>query len=160
MTSAYKLIWKSTTQTIKTKYGKWRRQAAVERIEQPTKFDRARSLGWKAKQGFVLARVRIRKGSRHRPKPKKGRKPGKTGRLRYTTALSLRAIAEKRAAKKFPNLEVLNSYWVGEDGMYKYFEVILVDPHHPVIASDPKIAWICKQRGRVDRGLTSASKKR
>jgi len=29
---------------------------------------------------------------------------------------SKQVIAEEKAARKFPNLEVLNSYWVGEDG--------------------------------------------
>jgi len=63
--------------------------------------------------------------------------------------------------KHYPNMEVLNSYWVGEDGMHKYFEVILVDPNHPVIRADPKINWICEpqHRGRAYRGLTSAGKK-
>jgi len=45
-------------------------------------------------------------------------------------------IAEERAAKKYPNLEVLNSYYVTEDGSHKWYEVILVDPHHPVIRNE------------------------
>jgi large subunit ribosomal protein L15e len=58
-------------------------------------------------------------------------------------------------------MEVLNSYWVGEDGRSKYYEVILVDPHHPVIKSDPKINWICEppHKRRVYRGKTGAGKK-
>lgn len=76
-------------------------------------------------------------------------------------AKSIQRIAEERAASHYPNMEVLNSYWVGEDGMHKYYEVILVDPQHPVIRGDPKINWICDpaNRGRVYRGLTSAGKK-
>lgn len=31
------------------------------------------------------------------------------------------------------NLRVLNSYWVNQDGVYKYYEVILVDPNHKVV---------------------------
>lgn len=75
-------------------------------------------------------------------------------------AKSLKLIAEERAARKFPNLEVLNSYWVWQDGMHKWFEVIMVDPNHPVIKADKNINWITKttQRGRVFRGLTSAGK--
>jgi len=57
------------------------------------------------------------------------------------------------------NLEVLNSYWVGEDGRYKWFEVILVDRSHPAILSDPQLSQIAKQRGRVYRGLTSAGRR-
>lgn len=80
---------------------------------------------------------------------------------KITSKKSLKRIAEERAARKFPNLEVLNSYWVWEDGVYKWFEVILVDPHHPVIKSDPDINWICEpqHRGRVFRGLTSEGRK-
>ena len=76
-------------------------------------------------------------------------------------AKSIQRIAEERTAKHYPNLEVLNSYWVGEDGTHKYYEVILVDPNHPAIRADPKINWICNpaNRGRVFRGLTSAGKK-
>ena len=59
-----------------------------------------------------------------------------------TLAKSLQRIAEERAQKHYPNLEVLNSYWVGEDGKEKFFEVVLVDPVHPEIVSDPKISWI------------------
>lgn len=45
----------------------WRRQPAVFRIEKPTRLDRARRLGYKAKAGFVLARVRVgRSGMRKR----------------------------------------------------------------------------------------------
>lgn len=93
-----------------------------------------------------------------RPKIWKGRKPSKAGRF-FTPLQSLQAIAEKRAARKYPNLELLNSYYVGEDGTQKFYEVILVDPHHPVIAADKKINWIAHQRKRVFRGLTSAARK-
>ena len=39
-------------------------------------------------------------------------------------------------------LRVLNSYWVAQDGTYKYFEVICVDPAHNAIRNDPRINWI------------------
>ncbi|KYH38855.1 MAG: 50S ribosomal protein L15e [Candidatus Hecatellales archaeon B24] len=67
---------------------------------------------------------------------------------KVTGAKSVRQIAEERVAKKFPNLEVLNSYEVAADGRYRWFEVILADPHHPAIRNDPKTNWICgKGRG-------------
>ena len=48
-----------------------------------------------------------------------------------------------------------------KDGKYYWFEVILVDPAHPVIKADPKINWICdkKHRSRVFHGKTSAGRK-
>jgi large subunit ribosomal protein L15e len=73
----------------------------------------------------------------------------------------MQLIAEERVAKKFPNFEVLNSYWVGEDGLYKWFEVILVSPDAPSIKKDKNLNWICDEahKSRVHRGLTSAGKK-
>ncbi len=146
---------------MKQRIIKWRRQPTVVRIEKPTRLDRARSLGYKAKQGFVVVRVRVRKGGLRKPRPNKGRRPKRMGIYGFAPAKSLRLIAEERAARKYPNLEVLNSYYVGEDGLYKWFEVILVDPHHPAICRDPDINWICEKqhRGRISRGLTSAGKK-
>lgn len=144
---------------LREKTLQWRRGKVVTRLERPTRIDRARSLGYKAKQGFVLARVRIKKGGRRRHKIRKGRKPTKVGLRYYRPEKSKQAIAEARTVRHFPNLEVLNSYYSGEDGKYNYYEVILVDPNHPVIKGDKKIAWIANQRRRAFRGLTSAGKK-
>jgi large subunit ribosomal protein L15e len=139
----------------------WRKQPAIFRIEKPTRLDKARKLGYKAKQGFVVVRVRKRRGGLSKSRPRSGRSPRRMGVTRFKPAKSMRLIAEERAARKFPNLEVLNSYWVGEDGRHKWHEVILVDPAHPVIKADKDVNWICKKpnKGRVYRGLTSAGKK-
>lgn len=139
----------------------WRRGAAFVRIERPTRIDRARELGYRAKEGYVIVRARVRRGGRRKPKPMGGRHPKRRGLVKFTMGKSIQRIAEERTARHYPNLEVLNSYWVGEDGMHKYYEVILVDPRHPVIQSDPKIRWIAapENRRRVFRGLTSAGKR-
>jgi len=138
----------------------WRKQHAIIRVERPTRLDRARKLGYKAKQGFVVARVRVRRGGLKKIRPKAGRRQKRMGVAKFKPAKSLRLIAEERAARKFPNLEVLNSYWVWEDGRFKWFEIVMVDPSHPVIQSDKDVNWICEpaHRGRVFRGLTSAGK--
>ncbi|NLA39412.1 MAG: 50S ribosomal protein L15e [Methanomicrobiales archaeon] len=139
----------------------WRREGSVVRIERPTRIDRARSLGYRAKQGIIVARVRIRRGGRRKPRYVRGRRTARMGIRRATPAKSLQRIAEERASRKFPNMEVLNSYWVGEDGHYKWFEVILVDGHHPSIQSDKSLAWLADpaHRGRAERGKTSAGMK-
>ena len=136
----------------------WRREETVTRIEHPTRLDRARAVGFRAKGGYVLVRVRVRRGGQRKRAIIAGRRPKHKGILRMTLAKSLRRIAEERAQKHYPNLEVLNSYWVGEDGKQKFYEVILVDPVHPEITSDPRIAWIGDppNKNRVYRGLTSA----
>jgi large subunit ribosomal protein L15e len=136
----------------------WRRENTVMRLERPTRLDRARAVGYRAKGGYIVVRVRVRRGGQRKRAIIAGRRPKHKGILRMTLAKSLRRIAEERAQKHYPNLEVLNSYWVGEDGVQKFYEVILVDPVHPEIVSDPKISWIVNppHKGRVYRGLTSA----
>jgi len=139
----------------------WRREGSFVRIDKPTRLDRARSLGYKAKQGFVVVRAKVRKGGLRKHRIRKGRRPKRKGVLKITMKKNLQRIAEERTGKRYPNMEVLASYWVGEDGRHKWFEVILVDPNHPVIKSDPKINWICssKHGDRAGRGLTPAGKK-
>jgi len=139
----------------------WRRQKTVTRVERPLRLDRARKLGYKAKQGFVIARARVRRGNLRKIRPKAGRRPKRMGVQKFKPAKSLRLIAEERAARKFPNMEVLNSYWVGEDGRSKWFEVILVDTNSPCIKTDKDVGWITEKqhKRRAFRSLTSAGKK-
>jgi large subunit ribosomal protein L15e len=118
----------------------WRRDSVIKRVEHPTRPDRARSLGYRRKQGFIVARVRVRKGGARKRRPSSGRRPRALGVTKFTRAKSLKQIAEERAAKKFPNLSVLNSYYVWEDGTSKWFEVVLVDANHPAIKRDKIIA--------------------
>lgn len=157
-------LWKKPKERLgeiwKKRLIEFRKEPVIVKLERPTRLDRARELGYKAKQGFVVVRVRIKKGKRKRPKPKGGRKPSKSG-MFFTPGKSKQWIAEERVAKKFPNLEVLNSYYVGEDGQNLWYEVILVDKNHPQIKNDPDINWICEKQHtrRVFRGLTSAGKK-
>jgi len=44
--------------------------------------------------------------------------------------------------------------------MYKYYECIMVDPHHKVIREDARINWLCNpvHKHRELRGLTSAGR--
>ncbi len=123
----------------------WRRQPTIVRVDKPTRIDRARRLGYKAKKGFVVARVRVRRGGRRKPRPKMGRRQKRMGVSKHTPAKSIKLIAEERVARKYPNLEVLSSYWVWEDGVSKWYEVILVDPSSPSIKSDKDVGWISKK---------------
>jgi large subunit ribosomal protein L15e len=139
---------------------KWRKENVTVKIEKPTRIDRARSLGYKAKQGFIVVRQRVPRGGHTRPQIKKGRRP-----KRYGTRLDLnknyKQIAEERCQKKFVNLTILNSYWVAEDGKSYWYEIILVDPNHPVIKSDKNLTWLQdkKHGSRVFHGKTSAGRK-
>lgn len=136
----------------------WRNQGSVERIDRPTRLDRARSLGYKAKQGVVVARVSVRKGGARKERFTAGRRSKRQGVTRVTRRKNIQRVAEERCARVYPNLRVLNSYWVGEDGRQKWHEVILIDPNHPAIQNDEDLNWICDDvhKNRALRGLTSA----
>ncbi|CAL5429645.1 unnamed protein product [Camellia sinensis] len=145
---------------------------------------KARCLGYKAKQdnplgclslsccvkpitvtlrGYVIYRVRVRRGGRKRPVPKGivYGKPTNRGVTQLKFQRSKRSVAEERAGRKLGGLKVLNSYWINEDPTYKYFEVILVDHAHNAIWNDPRISWICNpvHKHRELLRLTSAGKK-
>jgi large subunit ribosomal protein L15e len=141
----------------------YRQLPAVHRATRPTRPDKARRLGYKAKQGFVIYRVRVRRGGRKRPNPKGivYGKPATQGINQLKWERSLRSKAEERAGRRCANLRVLNSYWVNQDASYKYYEIILVDPFHSAIRGDPRINWIVNptQKHRELRGLTATGKK-
>merc|ERR1712146_169932 len=124
--------------------------------------DKARRLGYKAKQGYVVYRIRVRRGGRKRPNAKGivYGKPCNQGVKHLKFERSHRSVAEERCGRRCGNLRVLNSYWVNQDATYKYFEVIMVDPNHNAIRNDPRINWIVNpvHKHREMRGLTSAGK--
>ena len=116
----------------------WRRQGAVVRI---------------------VVRASIRRGGRRKSRYIRGRRTNRMGMRKATPGKNLQTIAEERAQDRYPNMEVLNSYWVGQDGKCKYFEVILVDRSSPAVLADKNLAWVATTRGRVYRGKSSAGRK-
>ena len=134
----------------------------IHRATKASRPDKARRLGFKAKQGFVIYRVRVRRGGRKRPNPKGivYGKPSHQGIRKLKFQRSLRSVAEERVGRRCSNLRVLNSYWVGQDATYKFYEVILVDPSHAAIRRDPRINWIVQpvHKHRELRGLTAAGR--
>lgn len=136
----------------------WRREPATTRVERPTRPDRARALGYRAKHGIFIVRQRVSKGGHVRTRPNKGRRSRNMS-IHIDLRKNYRQIAEERASKKHPNCEVLNSYYVLEDGKHQWFEVIMVDRAHPQTRKDHRTSWIAGQRGRAQRGLTSAGRK-
>lgn len=136
----------------------WRREPVTLRIERPTRLDRARAIGYRAKPGIFVVRQRVNRGSHMRPKPAGGRRSRNQGR-RLNLRKNYQMIAEERASRAYVNCEVVNSYYLAQDGKHYWFEVILVDRAHPQVRSDKRISGIAQQRGRVHRGLTSAGRK-
>ncbi|MFH1106834.1 MAG: 50S ribosomal protein L15e [Candidatus Micrarchaeota archaeon] len=126
MRKSFQETFKTRAQHLRRRMSLWRKQRTVERIEHSSDLPRARALGYKAKRGIYLARVRIRRGKRVRDKPDQGRKPGRSVK-RINPGRSLSYYAMNKTRTKFPNLVPKAAYWVGEDGMFKYFEVIMRD---------------------------------
>ena len=153
--------WKKPDKKIlRERMTEWRKSEVFTKVDKPLRLDRAHSLGYKAKKGFVIIRVRVKRGGHKRPRPNKGRR-SKRLHARKNLKMSYKWIAENRVSKKFTNLEVLNSYMVGKDGMNYFYEVICVDPQRPEIKNDKTINWITagQNKNRPERGLTSAAKK-
>lgn len=153
--------WKKPDkETLRKRMIEWRKSGAFTKVDKPLRLDKARAMGYRNKKGFVVIRVRLKRGGHKRPRPNKGRR-SKRLHARKNLKMNYKWIAEQRADKKYSNLEVLNSYMIGKDGIYYFYEVIMVDPSKPEIKNDKKINWICKpkNKNRAVRGKTSAGKK-
>jgi large subunit ribosomal protein L15e len=153
--------WKKPEKkTLRERMIEWRKSAVFVKVERPLRLDRAHALGYKSKKGYVIIRVRIKRGGHKRTRPHKGRR-SKRMHTRKNLGMNYKWIAEQRAERKYKNLVTLNSYLIGKDGLHYFYEVIMVDPSKPEIKNDKKMAWITKgqNQNRAMRGLTSAARK-
>ncbi len=135
---------------------KFRRQPVFLRVDNPTRLDRARALGYKAKEGFLVVRIKLRRGGKQRPQLKRGRK-SRNYYVHRSLSKNYQWIAEERVNKKYPNCEVLGSYFVIKDGFYNWFEIILAD--RIKVSKYKGMEWLNSGRGRVYRGKTSVGRK-
>merc|ERR1712228_204050 len=148
---------------LRVRTWEYRQLPVIHKCQRPSRSDKARKLGYKRSQGYVIYRIRVRRGGRKRP-VRKGTvfgKPVNQGIRKLKKERTHKSTAEERVGRKCSNLRVLNSYWVGQDASFKFYEVILVDPNHKHILRDSRINWIVspKQAHRELRGLTSTGKK-
>ena len=124
---------------IRDRVVQWRKQNAVTRIDKPSRIQRARRLGYKAKQGIIVIRMRVGTGGMRRKRPRSGRRPKHLGVTRIKADVSMKQVAENRVLERYPNMKLLGSYFVYKDGMHYWFEIILADPSHPSIAKDKEL---------------------
>lgn len=132
-------MWKSNNDMLKSKAVVWRTEEVIHKVSRPSRPDRARRLGYKAKQGIIVVRVRVGRGGMRKQRPVSGRRPKHFGVVRIKQGTNMRKIGERRVSEKFPNLEVLGSYYLHKDGRYLWYEVILADPNHPAIFKDKEM---------------------
>lgn len=139
MAETWTKMWKNNSDELKSKAIAWRAEPTINRIERPSRLDRARRLGYKAKQGITVVRIRVGRGGMRKQRPVAGRRPKHIGVVHIKQGISMRKVAERRVNEKYPNMEVMGSYYVHKDGMFYWFEVIMADPSHPAISKDKEM---------------------
>ena len=132
-------MWKENSPELRAKAVAWRKQNAITRIDKPSRIQKARRFGYKAKQGIIVIRMRVGVGGMRRQRPRGGRRPKHLGVTRLKADVNLKEVAERRVLERYPNMKLLGSYFLYKDGMYYWHEVILADPSHPRVAKDKEL---------------------
>ena len=132
-------MWKENSTELRAKAVIWRKQNAITRVDKPSRITRARRLGYKAKQGIAVVRMRVGTGGMRKQRPRGGRRPKHLGVTRIKAAVSMKQVAERRVLERYPNMKLLGSYFLYKDGMHYWVEIILADPSHPSIAKDKEL---------------------
>ena len=132
-------LWKENSPELRDRVVSWRKQDAVTRIEKPSRILRARRLGYKAKQGIIVIRMRVGTGGMRKKRPTGGRRPKHLGVTRIKADDNMKKVAQRRVLERYPNMTLLGSYFLYKDGMHYWYEVILADSSHPRIAKDKEL---------------------
>jgi len=143
MPSKQEQVWlkllKDNSPEIRSRAVQWRKQNAITRIDKPSRIQRARRLGYKAKQGIIVIRMRVGTGGMRKQRPRGGRRPKHLGVTRIKADVSMKEVAENRVLERYPNLKLLGSYFLYKDGMHYWLEVILADPSPPRVSKDKEL---------------------
>ena len=137
--SVWYKMWKENSAVLRERAISWRKENAVTRIERPSRLLRARRLGYKAKQGIIVIRMRVGSRGMRRQRPRGGRRPKHLGVTRIKQDDNMKIVAQRRVLEKYPNMKLLGSYFLYKDGKHYWYEVILADPSHPRIAKDKEL---------------------
>jgi len=132
-------MWKDNSIELRNRAITWRRQNAMLRINRPSRLLRARRLGYKAKEGIIVVRMRVGMGGMRKQRPRGGRRPKHLGVTRIKADINMQQVAENRTLEKYVNMKLLGSYFLYKDGHYIWYEIILADPSHPRIAKDKEL---------------------
>ena len=132
-------MWKDNSIELRNRAITWRRQNAMLRIDRPSRLLRARRLGYKAKEGIIVVRMRVGMGGMRKQRPRGGRRPKHLGVTRIKADINMQKVAENRTLEKYTNMKLLGSYFLYKDGHYIWYEIILADPSHPRIAKDKEL---------------------
>ena len=136
ISNTWKKIMKNNYSTIRSRAIAFRKENTIVRIDRPSRLDRAKALGYKSKQGVVVVRIKVSRGGMRRQRPKSGRRPKHLGVTKMKANVNTKQTAQRRVKEKYPNLILLNSYFLYQDGKHIWHEVILIDPSHHSIQND------------------------
>ncbi len=132
-------MWKNNSIELRNRAINWRRENAMTRIDRPSRLLRARRLGYKAKEGIIVVRMRVGSGGMRKQRPRGGRRPKHLGVTRIKADVNMQEVAERRVLENHRNMKLLGSYFLYRDGKHIWYEVILADPSHPRIAKDKEL---------------------
>ena len=87
---------------LRVRCWEYRQLNVIHRASRPSRPDKARRLGYKAKQGYVVYRIRVRRGNRKKPVPKGATygKPVRQGVNHLKFQRGLRSVAEERVGRR------------------------------------------------------------
>ena len=143
MPNSQEQVWlkmlKNNSVELRQKAIIWRKENAITRIDKPSRITRARRLGYKAKQGIIVVRMRVGAGGMRKQRPTGGRRPKHLGVTRIKAAVSMKQVAERRVLERHPNMKLFGSYFLYKDSLYYWFEVILADKSHKSITKDKEL---------------------
>ncbi len=103
-------LWKENSMDLRERVVGWRKQNAITRIEKPSRLQRARRLGYKAKQGIIVVRMRVGTGGMRKQRPTGGRRPKHLGVTRIKADDNMKTVADRRVLERYPNMKLLGSY--------------------------------------------------
>src|SRR3989338_6630296 len=97
-------IWKKpkTNPLYRERLIKWRQEPVTLRIDHPTRIDRARSLGYKAKQGYIIVRQKLLRGGRQRPMITGGGRKEKEKKKKKSIKQAISADCRRKSSKEIP----------------------------------------------------------
>jgi len=84
---------------LRVRCWEYRQLPGIVRLSRPSRPDKARRLGFKAKQGFVVYRVRVRRGGRKRPVNKVSSSVGKAAAAMACNSAAQQVALSQRASQ-------------------------------------------------------------
>ena len=88
VSKTWKNIFKDNYRPLRIRAVSWRKQTTIKRLEYPSSLTRARSLGYKSKQGIIVVRTKIRRGGMRRQRPRAGRRQKHLGVLKMKAKIN------------------------------------------------------------------------